>query len=210
MSRYPSPSKSELNSSRQSPDFQPPLYQMTYGHDQTLQWDPPRHLKELTLALSYHFPEEKNPQSKMQAATKEVLGKERLELAQKDPPKPDTTLQPPTQKAASIKTPITEALSLQRTYYPGKPDGVPRTSVKPLPGLKVLTWDPIEGAFNGDENQGKKRRYEKEEARKVAMNRGFTCDEHRRRKKKVGCCVLVLYHIATYSFTVQCRVLLEK
>jgi len=183
---------------------------MTYGHDQTLQWDPPRDSKEFTLDPSYDFPKEGNPESKTMAATKEVLGKEPLELAQKDPPNSSIALQPPTQEPTSIKIPIVEALKLQRTSYPGKPDdreagnvksdGVPRIPVKPLSGLKVLTWDPVKGEFDGDDNQGRKRRYEKEEARKVAMNRGFTCDEHRKRKKKVGFCVLVLYHIIAYSF----------
>jgi hypothetical protein len=59
--------------SRESTAFEPPTYEIRYASDHTLEWDPPRGSKELALALSYHFPMEKDLESKMKAATKKFL-----------------------------------------------------------------------------------------------------------------------------------------
>lgn len=54
------------------------------------------------------------------------------------------------------------------------------------PNLQILSWDTKEKKFKGD-NRRKKRRYGKVEGAKVAANRGYVCDFHRRQKVKVGC-----------------------
>ena len=53
-----------------------------------------------------------------------------------------------------------------------------RAEMKP----KVQTWDP---EMRELKPRGRKRAYEKEEASKVAANRGNACDDHRRQKLKV-------------------------
>jgi hypothetical protein len=52
-------------------------YKISYNDDGTLQWDPPTGSKELAVALSYHFPEEKEMKEKMRAAIKQFLRNER-------------------------------------------------------------------------------------------------------------------------------------
>ena len=52
-------------------------YKISYGIDQTLQWDPPASSRELAIALSYHFPTEKDLEAKMRAATKKFMREER-------------------------------------------------------------------------------------------------------------------------------------
>jgi hypothetical protein len=59
--------------SRESTTFDPPTYEIRYAFDHTLEWDPPQGSKELALALSYHFPMERDLESKMRAATKKFL-----------------------------------------------------------------------------------------------------------------------------------------
>jgi len=53
------------------------------------------------------------------------------------------------------------------------------------PNLQILCWDTKERNFKGD-NRRKKRQYGKVEGAKVAANRGYVCDFHRRQKMKVG------------------------
>jgi hypothetical protein len=55
------------------PIFSTPQYHVSYGDDYTLQWTPPVGSKELAVALSYHFPLQKDLESKMQAAIKVFL-----------------------------------------------------------------------------------------------------------------------------------------
>jgi hypothetical protein len=43
-----------------SPPFEPPTYALSFAEDSTLKWDPPIGSPELALALSYHFPLQKN------------------------------------------------------------------------------------------------------------------------------------------------------
>ena len=59
--------------SQQPSDIDPPSYEITYGSDHNLKWDPPQGSKELAIALSYHFPTESDLESKMQSATKNFL-----------------------------------------------------------------------------------------------------------------------------------------
>ncbi|KAE9369777.1 hypothetical protein N431DRAFT_560527 [Stipitochalara longipes BDJ] len=53
-------------------------------------------------------------------------------------------------------------------------------SVPPSSSCQNLTWSCKPGA----KPRGRKRRYEKDEAAKVAANRGMACEEHQRRKVK--------------------------
>ena len=57
--------------SRESSVFEPPSYAISYVSDRTghsLEWNPPLGSKELAIALSYHFPLEKNLAGQMRAA----------------------------------------------------------------------------------------------------------------------------------------------
>lgn len=59
--------------SRQSSVFEAPSYEISFGSDHVLKWDPPQGSRELAIALSYHFPVEIDLESKMKAATKRFL-----------------------------------------------------------------------------------------------------------------------------------------
>jgi hypothetical protein len=48
--------------------------------------------------------------------------------------------------------------------------------------LQVIIWSP---ELEDSNTETKKRRYGKIEGEKVAANRGYACDDHRRRKVKV-------------------------
>jgi hypothetical protein len=56
-------------------------------------------------------------------------------------------------------------------------------SVPPSSSCRFLTWSC---GYGGVKPRGRKRRYEKDEAAKVAANRGMACEEHQRRKVKVS------------------------
>jgi hypothetical protein len=56
-------------------------------------------------------------------------------------------------------------------------------SVPPSSSCRILSWSSCSG---GVKPRGRKRRYEKDEAVKVAANRGMACEEHQRRKVKVS------------------------
>lgn len=60
-------------SSRQSSIFEPPGYSIFYGPDNTLLWEPIAGSAELAIALSYHFPFEKDLAGKMRAAMRKFL-----------------------------------------------------------------------------------------------------------------------------------------
>jgi len=53
--------------------FKPLAYNISYGPDKALQWDPPADSDELAIALSYHFPVQKTLKRKMQAAVEKFL-----------------------------------------------------------------------------------------------------------------------------------------
>lgn len=59
--------------SRESSAFDPPSYEISYASDHTLKWDPPQGSMELSIALSYHFPIERDLECKMRAATRKFL-----------------------------------------------------------------------------------------------------------------------------------------
>lgn len=152
--------------SRAESEFSAPEYNITYGQDHTLQWDPPVGSKELALALSYHFPLQADLASKMQAATRRFLRQER------DSKKSKSNSNSPAagdDQAAS-----------RDSSNPAVEEG--KDSKAGTPGLQILTWDSGMKQYS---HKTKRRRYDKGERVKVAANRGFACDVHRRQKMKV-------------------------
>lgn len=137
-------------------------YKISYHNDGTLQWHPLAGSKELALALSYHFPEEKDMKEKMRAAIKEFLRDQRKRSMEK----------------AGLET-LNSAFN-----YSGDNDGE-RQEAPNRPNLQILSWDPVEKNFQGN-RKPTKRRYGKIEGAKVAANRGYACDFHRKQKSKVG------------------------
>jgi hypothetical protein len=67
------PSTIDVQSRESSAAFEPPSYKISYASDHTIQWDPAQGSRELAIALSYHFPMERDLESKMRAATKKFL-----------------------------------------------------------------------------------------------------------------------------------------
>jgi galactose mutarotase-like enzyme len=51
------------------------------------------------------------------------------------------------------------------------------------PALQIFTWDSEMKEYSP---KAKRRRYDTKERVKVAQNRGFACEQHRRMKMKVG------------------------
>ncbi|KAF8861043.1 hypothetical protein BDZ45DRAFT_724113 [Acephala macrosclerotiorum] len=152
------------------PIFSTPQYQISYGDDYTLQWTPPVGSKELAVALSYHFPLQKDLESKMQAATKAFLYQEQ---------------QCPSRETEQVKTSCIEQSTMhqQPSTTPTEPSMTSGLEIRPAvaPTLQILTWDSKMKEFNP---KIKRRRYEKDERAKVAANRGFACERHRRQKMK--------------------------
>jgi hypothetical protein len=137
-------------------------YKISYHNDGTLQWYPPAGSKELAIALSYHFPEEKGMKEKMRAAMKEFLRDQRKRSMEK-----------------------ARAETLNSAFNYSDDDGGERQEAPNRPNLQVLSWDPVEKNFQGN-RKPTKRRYGKIERAKVAENRGYACDFHRKQKSKVG------------------------
>ena len=172
-------------------------YEISYGIDQTLQWDPPASSRELAIALSYHFPTEKDLEAKMKAATKKFMREERRKTLDASAKKVSVSsiseTKPPGHDVSHPRSP--KVSSRQVTASPTR-QGAATASHLAIPAtrkpknfaspktFKMLTWDPLVKGFKG--SGGKKRRYEKKEGEKVAANRGYACDEHRRQKIKVG------------------------
>jgi hypothetical protein len=193
------------SSTRDSSFFDPPEYEISYGEDHTLRWIPPAGSKELAVALSYHFPIG-DLESKMRAATKKFLKAEAKGCAERARTKnvqsleenfPETSLRqqegtdtPSLANPDLNKTPINvptrpEHVTLQDSDY-----STPGTSWKASPSqrerhqwLEIVSWKP---EILGFKKKAPKRRYESEEREKVAANRGYACEEHRRRKMKVS------------------------
>ena len=67
------------------------------------------------------------------------------------------------------------------THAPGEEQENKAASAN-VPALKVVLWTP---ELLASENKRKKRQYGKIEREKVAANKGFACEKHRRRKVKV-------------------------
>jgi len=155
-------------------------YKISYAPDFTLQWDPPAGSKALAVSLSYNFPLEPDLESKMKAAMFKFL---------QDPDSP----------AARPKSQISETnryLTPEDDEYIPKLDIISVSSTTRLRkrngrakddnGLKVVAWDPEKGSKGGFKRDVKRRKYEAEEGAKVARNRGYACEMHRRQKLKVN------------------------
>lgn len=149
--------------SRAESEFSAPEYNITYGQDHTLQWDPPVGSKELALALSYHFPLQADLASKMQAATRRFLRQER-----------------DSKKSKSNSPAVDDQVNPRDSSNPSVEEG--KDSKVGTTGLQILTWDSGMKQYS---HKTKRRRYDKGERVKVAANRGFACDVHRRQKMKV-------------------------
>jgi hypothetical protein len=77
----------------------------------------------------------------------------------------------------------------------GNPDRIVQQNMNlEKPNLQVLCWDTKEKKFKGD-NRRKKRGYGKVEGAKVAANRGYVCDFHRRQKAKVGFLIILKAYV---------------
>ena len=150
-------------------------YKISYSDDGTLQSTPPPRSKELAIALSYHFPEEKDMKEKMKAAIKVFLRATRKENM-------DSTMVA-SAKPASIDC---QDNDIERLEAPNRPD------------LKVLSWDPAGKIFKGD-RRPTKRRYGRMEGAKVAANRGFVCELHRKQKSKVSLVWFDVFRGAVYN-----------
>lgn len=183
-----SPQEQERNQAqRESSIFDLPQYVISYNDDHTLRWDPPAGSKELSIALSYHFPLERDLGSKMQAATRKFLRNERQKTLSEGskmngtseyvnldglPSQMDTEDQVtrPTMKVPESSSHVRSGLIASH-----------RISMPETRTIQFLTWDTDMKEFP----KIKKRRYDKEERVKVAANRGFACARHRKQKMKV-------------------------
>lgn len=173
---------------RESSIFDLPQYVISYNDDHTLRWDPPAGSKELSIALSYHFPLERDLGSKMQAATRKFLRAERqkgvenstrsdvLENASTDATRPamdaDTQVTRPSMHASE------SSFHMRSTSNVSNRNSLPEPKT-----IQFLTWDADMKEFSP---RVKKRRYDKDERVKVAANRGFACARHRKQKMKVA------------------------
>jgi hypothetical protein len=128
--------------------------------------------KELAVALSYHYPLQKDLESKMRAAIKVFLHQEQ---------------QTPSCEAELVKSSCVQQSTICQQLCTTPPESSmtsgPESILAVTPALQILTWDSKMKEFNP---RIKKRRYEKDERAKVAANRGFACERHRRQKMKVG------------------------
>jgi hypothetical protein len=180
--------------SRESSVFEPPEYRIFYGSDHTLQWEPPAGSKDLAIALSYHFPLQKDLESKMRTATKEFLRNEARISRELRKPGPRTrsrldegedstiagrvAVEPTAQEGPSNHV----EKAAQHQSQGSQPDS-PKPSTTREPALAIIEWNEDTESLVTNR---KKRRYERSEAAKVAANRGYACEEHRRRKTKVS------------------------
>lgn len=128
--------------------------------------------KELAVALSYHFPLQKDLESKMQAAIKAFLHQEQQNLSH-DRDWVNSSNANHSVMRQQLSTPPTDS---PMTSSAESPSAV-------IPALQIVTWDSKMKEFSP---KIKKRRYEKDERAKVAANRGYACERHRRQKMKVG------------------------
>jgi len=184
-------------------------YTISFNEDNTLEWNPPVGSKELAIALSYHFPKEEKLEKKMQTATMKFLRAEHQRnrqlltaaapggsIPRHDYSSGDESINGP---LAMCETSHKEPENSDRGPVPQSKPSLPSPSIKPAktnmareeidvtetkptPGaLKIVSWGP----YDKETRKTKKRRYGSEERVKVASNRGYACDEHRRQKVKV-------------------------
>jgi len=183
-----------------SPSFEVPEYHITFEEDGTLQWTPPAASKELALALSYHFPKQKNLEDKMQAAIRRFLqaSKKRSSGAKIDAivastvgdadsklsgTKPMDSVVPATTFSAAKATLTSTIVSNDHIVLPPLPKSISSTGSQPS-GMSQVIWK----ADTGEEVQvkPKKRQYTERERKDVGSNRGKVCKEHQRKKQKVS------------------------
>jgi hypothetical protein len=187
-------SPAEDSTSRESSVFEPPEYRIFYGSDYTLQWEPPAGSKNLAVTLSYHFPLEKDLESKMRTATKKFLRNEarisrelrnfdsrtRSRLGEGE----GSTIEAHVVvKSKALEGPSKRVGKAAQSQSQERQPNNAKSSTTPESGLAIIEWNQDAESF--DLNR-KKRRYERSEAAKVAANRGHACEEHRRRKVKVS------------------------
>ena len=141
-------------------------YKISYDDDGALQWHPPVGSKELAIALSYYFPEERDIKEKMRAAIKGFLRDQRKIIG-------------------NVLQAEAENKSRQSVEAGNQHVGAERRKIPDHFDLQVLPWDPIKKIFKGNPRRTK-RRYGKIEGAKVAANRGNVCDYHRKKKLKVS------------------------
>ncbi|QSZ29828.1 hypothetical protein DSL72_004346 [Monilinia vaccinii-corymbosi] len=168
--------------------FDPPQYVISYNDDHTLRWDPPTKSKELSIALSYHFPLEEDLESKMQAATRKFLRNEQQKISEN--PQTSGTFEninlefdglPMHMNTEEQATRSAVKVELPSSHVKSGPIASHRISMPETRTLQFLAWDADMKEFSP---RIKKRRYDKEERVKVAANRGFACERHRRQKMK--------------------------
>jgi hypothetical protein len=183
-------------------------YSISFNEDNTLVWNPPVGSKELAIALSYHFPKEEKVEKKMQAATMKFLRAEHQKPRVITPPtsgESDTDNGPESGDCPSKELPTAcdtpkkysrandqsdisqdanSDLSASIVFDKAKPEledkGKAPRNVTP-DELTIVSWAPGTKV----PHRGKKRRYGSQERVKVASNRGYACDKHRRQKVKV-------------------------
>jgi hypothetical protein len=140
-------------------------YKISYDGNGALQWHPPVGSKELAIALSYHFPEEKDMKEKMRAAIKKFLRDQQKIISNV--------------LGDEVKNKSRQSVETGNQHAIAE-----RQKASSHSDLQVLYWDPFGETFKG--NQGRtKRRYGKIEGTKVSANRGNVCDYHRKNKSKV-------------------------
>jgi hypothetical protein len=172
---------------RESSIFDLPQYVLSYNDDHTLRWDPPAGSKELSIALSYHFPLERDLGSKMQAATRKFLRAERQKEVE-NPTGSDALESASTDAMHSAVDADTQVMrpsmhASESSFHMRSTSSVSnRNSLPETRTIQFLTWDADMKEFSP---RVKKRRYDKDERVKVAANRGFACARHRRQKMKV-------------------------
>jgi hypothetical protein len=141
-------------------------YKISYDDDGTLQWHPPVGSKELAVALSYYFPEEKDIKEKMRAAIKGFLRDQRRIISNV--------------LGAEVENNSRQSVETSNQHAVAERQKAPNHSDR-----QVLSWDPLGKIFKGNQRRTK-RRYGKIEAAKVSANRGNVCGYHRKKKLKVS------------------------
>jgi hypothetical protein len=210
---------------RESSAFEVPKYSLSFADDFTLQWEPPLGSPALAIALSYHFPIEENLECKMRAASRRFLvawGKRAhavgdwrgveegmgrwVEEGDEEGRGVEVA------KGERINQVAEEVRGLDVAKGELQDSGVGDGSVGIIStakhaiqpsqlgstapadsALNVVMWNPERSLVP----ERRRRRYGEMERRKVAANRGYACEEHRRRKVKVRlqflCIVLRIY-----------------
>lgn len=191
MNSFSSQERENNQAERELPIFDPPQYFISYNEDQTLRWYPPVNSRELGIALSYYFPEVKGGmRDKMQAAIAKFLQDERQNnLTLKDPKISDTPEHMASDRLPNMHMETEDQVTRPTVKVPESPSRVKseshvshRTSMPEPRALQFVQWD---ADAKDPSPRIKKRRYDKEERAKVAANRGFACDQHRKQKMKV-------------------------